>query len=229
MINTAHYPHCYICGETENLTNDHIPPESFFPKGQRQKLFTAHLCHTCHEPLSRDDEVMRFFLSMVDGVSKSGRQIWESEAYPRMQQQPKLWSQIQKYLKIGLVETSNGIEERLLAGLWQSRAIPFIRRLTRGFLYLFYPDCHQGEDIFIVNKMRFNEIAYLLPALSFEERGIGVFEMWHGMATDTKDSTIWIYRFYESTCFACLHGNGNRWKQNLPTGYKEWSGLPKHL
>ena len=65
-------PHCYICGaHTVALTDDHIPPESFFLKGDRRDLFEAPLCEPCHKPLSLDDDLMRFFLSLVDGASES--------------------------------------------------------------------------------------------------------------------------------------------------------------
>src|SRR4051812_16625129 len=72
-------PHCYICGSTENLTEDHIPPEGFFPPGQRKDLLTAPLCRPCHEPLSKMDEKMRIWLSAAGGTSDSGKWIWRNK------------------------------------------------------------------------------------------------------------------------------------------------------
>ena len=224
------HPYCYICGTRDApLTDDHIPPESFFLKGDRRNLFKAPLCEPCHRPLSPDDEVMRFFFSIVDGVSESGRRIFVEKAHPKMRAKPKLWAQVQEYLKPMIVETPAGLEERLVAGLMQSRVIPFIRRITKGLLYLFNPHYDYSKDNFAVSCCQFTEVTDIIPHLKHASRGTEVFDVWYGFATDVESGGIWIYRFYNATCFVCMHGDRPEWQQQFPAGYKEWPKLPKHL
>jgi len=225
-------PHCYICASVDvKLTDDHIPPESFFPDDQRGNLFVAPLCETCHKPLSMDDEVMRWFLTIVEGVSKSGARIFKEKAQPRMKSQPKLWENIKPYLKTKWVTLPSGIiEQRVVAGLLQARAMPFIRRLTKGFLYLFYPDYDYLEDHFtVVGNLRFEDLLSLIAALKHNSRGDNVFDVWHGFTTDGGDGAVWVYRFYDATNFVCFHGKRKKWVQTFSAGYKEWHKLPKFL
>lgn len=172
---------------------------------------------------------MRFFLSLAEGVSESGRKIFNEEAYPKMLAKPKLWAQVKKYMKPQLIQTAVGVEERMVAGLLQSRAIPFIRRITKGFLYLLHPEYDYFEDHFAVNQCRLIDVVNLLPLLRHESRGAEVIDLWHGFAGDTGTSAIWIYRFYSATCFVCMHSKSINWRQKFPPNYKEWPNLPKHL
>ena len=234
MVVSVRAPHrnCYICHRSDvKLTDDHIPPEGFFPEGQREDLFTAPLCEDCHRPLSMDDEIMPFFLASVEGASESASLVWE-KAYERIRAKEKLWNNIKPYLVEKNVRLEDGrIEQRVMAGLLQGRAIPFIRRLTKGFLYLFYPEYDYQNDHFTAGMAQFDRISALLTILKrHEQRGREVFEMWHGQTIDTGDSGAFVYRFYGSIYyFFCFHSKRERYKQEFPSGYEEWPGLPPKL
>jgi hypothetical protein len=51
-------PFCVYCGATENLTEDHVPPQCLFPK-PRPRLIKVPACKACHAPTSKDDEYFR--------------------------------------------------------------------------------------------------------------------------------------------------------------------------
>ncbi len=49
---------CYMC-DNERTSKEHTPPQSFFPKGQRDNLITVPSCSTHNEATSMDDEYAR--------------------------------------------------------------------------------------------------------------------------------------------------------------------------
>ena len=116
----------------------------------------------------------------------------------------------------------------------QSRAIPFIRRLTKGLLYTLHPDYDYFPDYFSVDYERptadtLATIKKLTSALSPLQRGEGTFQVWHGITTDTGDSGAWVYVFYEAVCFVCMHSKRQSFQQKFPQGYAEHPSLPKFL
>jgi hypothetical protein len=227
-------PHCYICGSTVNLTEDHIPPKAFFPIGQRQNLFTADCCEQCHRRLSMDDEAARLWLSSAASASPAGKWIWHNEAFPSLQRKPKLLENVRKFLTHLKKQTPQGIVEATAINFPQARMIPFIRRITKALLYTLYPEYDYFPDHFNV-VYQFETVANvakarsLLPYLTGMSRGIGVFRVWHGIPAEKPAGGLWIYLLYEAVCFICIHGKAELYKPKYPAGYKEWDKLPKHL
>jgi hypothetical protein len=64
--------HCYFCGG-EATGVEHVPPKSFFIKGQREELITVPSCDVHNQQKSKDDEYIRSLLlssSKLDGNEK---------------------------------------------------------------------------------------------------------------------------------------------------------------
>jgi hypothetical protein len=227
-------PHCYICGSINQLTEDHIPPEGFFPPGQRTGLLTAPLCLTCHSPLSKMDEKMRVWLAAAGGASDAGKWIWKNKVLgSTFKRSPKLAAYIrEKHFRpiIG----SNGV---LLGGRFtmpQGCAIPFVRRLTKGMLYLLHPKYDYFPDFLIVDQPqatpdRVAAVGELVSKLPQIEKGNGVFRAWHGITADTGDAGVCVYLFFETVCFLCFFGKSAKFNQRFAEGYSEEPGLPKYL
>lgn len=57
---------CYWCGE-QSTTTEHVPPKSFFPKGQRKNLITVPSCPKHNNHLSKIDERFKLYLSSAGG------------------------------------------------------------------------------------------------------------------------------------------------------------------
>jgi hypothetical protein len=53
---------CYYCGEQAS-TKEHIPPECFFPKGNKVDLFTVPACEEHNNAKSKDDEYVKVLLT----------------------------------------------------------------------------------------------------------------------------------------------------------------------
>jgi hypothetical protein len=231
----AMHPHCYICGSKVNLTEDHIPPKSFFPVGQRQNLFTADCCEDCHRCLSMDDEVARFWLSSAASASPAGKWIWHNEAFPSLQRKPKLLENVRKFVtRLEKRTSQGGSVEASVINFPQARMIPFVRRITKALLYTLYPDYDYFPDFFNVvyqfeTAANVAKVKGLFPYLTGMSRGIGVFRVWHGIPAEKPAGGLWIFIFYEAVCFICIHGKAQLYKPKYPAGYQEWHKLPRHL
>lgn len=209
-------PHCYLCGALDSLTEDHIPPEGFFPPGDRADLITAPLCESCHSPLTKTDESMRVFLA-ASGGSDASKWIWRNKVVgSTFLRSPTLHAYIRQHHFRPLVESATG---RIAAGLLtypQADAIPFIRRLTKGFLYTFHPEYDYFSDHFAVGyNPPVDDLLPMASLLSPVVRGNGVFRLWHGITADTRDAGMCVYLFYNAVCFVCLHGQRDEFKQEF--------------
>jgi hypothetical protein len=228
-------PHCYICGAVEDITDDHLPPKGFFPPTQRDNLITAPLCKRCHTPLAKTDEVMRLWFASPIGRSSAAQWIWEHKVVrSTLPRSPKLLANIQPFLRQIHLRTPNGLIPAMTFSMPQARAIPFIRRLTKGLLYSFYPDYDYFPDFFTVDyRLPTPEakrvIGGLVKNLIRIDRGEGVFSVWHGITQDTRDAGAWVYVFYEAACFICFHGKREMFSQQFSSGYKEDQSLPSSL
>jgi hypothetical protein len=232
QLRPASRPHCYICGSTENLTNDHIPPKGFFPTLQRKDLLTSPLCGSCHPRLAKMDEKMRLWLAAAAGASSSAKWIWRNKVVgSTFKRNPKLVTYIRKKHFRPII--NKGV---LLGGVLtipQGCAIPFFRRLTKGILYALHPDYDYFPDFFTVDYHpetadSVAAIAELVSRLPQLARGNGVFRVWHGTA-DTGDAGVCVYLFFDAVCFVCFHGKAMTFDQQFDKDYSEERDLPKHL
>jgi hypothetical protein len=177
-----------------------------------------------------DDEAMRFWLSSAWDASASGKWVQRNKALPKLGKKPKMLAEVRKHMQPVWVSRSGIITHTEAITFPAARAIPFIRRITKGLLYGFYPEYDYFADSFMVkHELRFHRWEFVLPLLKAESRGDEVFEVWHGLAADTKEAGIWVYRFYGHGIFICMHRHGEKWKQPALPGYKEFAGLPEFL
>jgi hypothetical protein len=228
-------PHCYICGETQNLTKDHIPPKGFFPQDTRKDLITAPLCRDCHSPFTNMDEQMRVWISAgAYATSENAKWIWKNKVVKEtFKRSSKLRKYIvEKHFRKMSVETLTGPVLADIMTMEQGNVHPFIRRLTKGFIYSFYPDHDYSEDNFnVVYQPELSEAVELAKKLSSRSFGEDVCRIWHGLAEDDNTKCgVWIFLFYGAVCFVCFHGDRNLiTSQQTEEGDKENSNLPPKL
>lgn len=220
-------PHCYICGALDNLTADHLPPKGFFPPKDAQDLITAPLCASCHRPLTKDDEAMRMWMSAHAAASPTGKWIFKHKVLgSTIPRNPRLLDNLQPFLE----PTPFGV----IFKVPQSRANPFIRRLTKGLLYSLYPEYDYFADYFVVgyphpSAKTAATVGKLISTLTLTERGKNTFQVWHGITKDTGSGGAWVYLFYGVVCFVCLHSDKASFEQKFPDGYAEHHSLPNYL
>jgi hypothetical protein len=173
---------------------------------------------------------MRFWLSSAKDASESGKWVQRNKALPKLLEKPQMTTQVAKLIKPTFEFRDGAFHDAEEVGMPASRAIPFIRRITKGLLYTFYPDYDYFSDSLRVQfEPKFRRWDNVLRLLTADSRGDDVFQFWHGLASDSRKSGIWIYRFYEHACFVCMHSHLRPWRQSKPPGYKEFHKLPKYL
>jgi hypothetical protein len=73
-------PLCVYCGATDRITNDHVPPKSFFPRPRPNNLRTVPACFACNNTASKDEEYFLAALMFSDaGVTASGKRLWHEK------------------------------------------------------------------------------------------------------------------------------------------------------
>src|SRR5215213_6673611 len=55
---------CYLCQSARATTEDHVPPQCFFPSGD-QKGYTLPACGPCNQAFAKDDEYVRDMFVMA--------------------------------------------------------------------------------------------------------------------------------------------------------------------
>ncbi|MDO8618339.1 MAG: HNH endonuclease [Candidatus Daviesbacteria bacterium] len=195
---------CYLCGSTENLTKDHIPPKNLFPTPKPKNLITVWCCKKCNEKFSLIDESFRVFTSSVINRSQSGTRIWnEKVMQSSFKRSPKLKTATIKSLV--LIETEiNGIkvqETGMTYPIKKTKA--YLVRLTKGFTRYFNPEIDLSDAEFKVSNIIPNQqIVDMLDAKYFYvERGDGVFRMWRMFVKDKGAESLWVYVFYDGLMF----------------------------
>jgi hypothetical protein len=60
---------CIYCGESRNLTSEHVPPQSMFGKPRPDNIVKVPSCYSCNGGFSKDDEY--FQLMLKAGIDKT--------------------------------------------------------------------------------------------------------------------------------------------------------------
>src|SRR5262249_38605493 len=162
---------------------------------------TAPLCRDCHPLLTQMDEQMRAWIAAgASATSNNARWIWKNKVMAStFKRSPKLRQYIvEKHLHKMNLETTRGPIVTDVLTMPQGRVIPFIRRLTKGFLYSFYPDYDYFADNFdVVYRLPTHETVSatteLATHLSRRSFAKDVFDLWHGLTQDSPKSGAWIF------------------------------------
>ena len=197
-------PACYICGRSGADTQDHVIPQSFFPRPRPTTLITLPAHYSCHNRLG--EEYVRAGLA----ESKPAMQLNEGPAGRALRRNEPL----KRDLRASMIRR---IELRSPAGLIvehapgvrldTARFYPLMEKIVRG-LYTHHRDKILPVDVRF--NWAINEALVGGKAALFEEAGIGlvfpgVLEYRYGVATDGKTvTTIWWLRFYGGTAFRCI-------------------------
>lgn len=195
---------CYLCGSTENLTKDHIPPKSLFPSPKPTNLITVWCCKKCNEEFSLIDESFRVFTSSVINRSKSGEWIWDKKVMgSTFKRSPKLKTATIKSL-VPIETEINGIKVKA-AGMTYSiqKTKDYLVRLTKGFTRHFNPEIDLSNAKFKINHIIPNQqiVDMLYQKFFYVEKGNGVFKMWRMFVKDNIPESVWVYVFYDGLMF----------------------------
>lgn len=203
---------CYLCGSTENLTRDHIPPESFFPPPKPTNLITVPCCEKCHKPLCLQDEAFRVWVAAAADKSPAGHWIWEQGVVESsFKRSPKLFDNVRKHVQMSQFRLPDRIVEVPTITIPKERAKIVLIRITKGLLTHFYPQYNFSKDVFKVAcpapiPEHQENIHSLMRVGKHVSRGDGVFDFWHGFTVE-KNGGFWVYFFYQTACCVVTHSS----------------------
>jgi hypothetical protein len=209
---------CYLCGDKENLTRDHIPPENLFPTPRPSNLITVPCCKDCNGSFSKIDEQFRAFITAPINVSATGTDVMRKKVVgSSFKRSPALRKQMGKGAIIGSIPTPLGDLKVPLITVDRQDFDKFFVRLTKGLLATFYPELNYFAAQFTVKQLsQFGSQQQSFPALTSnlitDQRGDGIFRFWRRIAReDGQTAGIWLYQFYDAALFLVYH-------TNAPTG-----------
>ena len=95
----------------------------------------------------------------------------------------------------------------------EARIENFVIRCTKGLLRYFYPDYNYKTAVFRVihvppYETELAKLEGVKNLLKYDARGNGVFQFRHGL-TESKQSGIWLFVFYEAVIYLVAHSNNN--------------------
>lgn len=200
---------CYLCGATDDLTNDHVPPKSFFPTPRPKNLITVRCCRNCNQQFGLDDEAMLIWLSSVDSINDKGKWILNNTVRPKLKKKEKLRKRVAEHIRIETINLPNGPARFPLSYFPDERGDRFMIRLTKGFIRHFHPEYDYSHDKFEVQPAKpFNPSQWehwgniiRIMESSHNSRGDGVIDFWHSLPDEGWEG-VWIYCFYGAVFFA---------------------------
>jgi len=198
---------CYLCGSTENLTRDHIPPLCMFRPPLPANLITVPCCHLCNQSLKLDDEALMIFASGHHAVSKDGMWIWKNKALSSLCRSPKLRANVRKALFEVPVLENQKITTRSAVTLAVSRVERVLIRMTKGLMLHFYPDVSYLDLTYEVEMVLPTQeiVDGLYQTFCYDERGGGTFRFWRGLAAEDRREGVWVYVFFDGMAFYVRH------------------------
>lgn len=213
---------CVYCHSPKDLTRDHIPPKSFFPRPRPTNLITVPCCRNCHEELTGKDEYFRNYLIFspqcrghvaARQLQKSGlRSLQDPNAgelsYPLFNFRNRPWpgnlvSSPPFYYGASVGPDDERIEdviERIIVGLFW--------RETDKYLPLDYSvDVVGSYDSTYMDWQVQQSVRRLRNEKEPANIGEGVFQYWWSWAEHTQPGEAhrsdWMLQFYEGMIFLC--------------------------
>ena len=212
---------CVYCWENDAETTDHVPPKNLFPKPRPSTLVTVPACRDCNEEASKDDEYLRWVLTVGEHVGKNPHASVAGDTSIRAIKRPEA-AGFQKLLmdathKVVLVSPEGDLAERLAYGVDWERVYRVIGRTVKGLYFgetgrALPPDCKPRIYMKTAIESRTGILSGMVSAighlLSQPPKVIseGVFSYWVDFREGYTEASLWCVRFYESFDFVVVTG-----------------------
>ena len=213
---------CVYCRSPKDLTRDHIPPKSFFPKPRPKNLITVLCCGECHSEFTENDEYLRNYLIFSPQCRGhvAARQLQENGL--RSLQDPNAGEFSNPLFTIGNQYWPSSLASSLAPVYGTTvahddeRIEDVIERIVVGLFWKendkYLPDDYAIEIVGSYDHRNWDwPVQQSIHRLQSEEEpvniGEGVFKYWWSWAEQTPPgephTSDWMLRFYEGTTFLC--------------------------
>ena len=219
---------CVFCGAIGYVTNDQVPPRTFFAKPRPSDLIIVPGCKECNHGWSLDDEYFRTALCLSDKTTDERNATAGRDAAIRSLQRKEARGFAKMFLSRTFpkeVYSSGGIYlgKRLGFTVDFERIQKVVAKITRGLFYEasgrilpqnYGVSADSNDTLEQTDPDHLHELqnTVITPLLSTQERiiGDGAFRYRHAIPKDGDGFvSAWALTFYGSMPFLCLSGPGN--------------------
>lgn len=204
---------CVYCDHSRDLTRDHIPPKSLYPKPMPCDLITVPCCYSCNQSFQKDDYLLRYVLTLTVGISENlaAEAVREKviKDFERKEQE-KLRNALGWHIYPDIHPTPYG----LYLGNTIGHNILFQRLdnvLGRIVKALYYFECKiklsknyhpYSVPIYSLKSSAFNKkIMYLLLHQDLQRKNDEVFQYRFYLSRHTPYWSVWLLTFYKKWHF----------------------------
>ena len=203
---------CYLCGSSQNITRDHIPPEGFFPPDSKQNLITVPCCRKCNDSYKLDDQATRLWLASCRLCSDQAKWIWENKVTKTFQRSAKLKTHLARFVGSKTFNTPSGQIQVPTVANYSGQVDRFLIRICKGMFAYLLPEFDYSKTNFQVMNLlptpvNRQMLEGILPVLKHEARGGTVFKVWYDVLKERPDTGLFILMFYHGACFVVFFGD----------------------
>jgi hypothetical protein len=150
VSNSKKHPEkCVYCGHDPGITDDHVPPKSFFPQPRPSNLITVPACNKCNSSVGMDEDyfLATFMFSEV-GITDAGKILWKQRLHRMFRRNLGLRRRIAKGLSYRPVVTPTGIYlgRRMALQFDEGRFDRVVQKIVRGLYYFEYGESPGSRD-----------------------------------------------------------------------------------
>ena len=204
------------------MTDDHVPPRSFYPRTPPKNLITVPSCETCNKTFAKDDDYARLVLTTAEGrVGNTSRNelLPIVKRFAEREESKRILKTVYESLRPAYYETPGGIivqgQQFVLEG---ERLDTFAKRVVKALFYrekryrlpddcsihaINYRRMREFEDLAGPNK---DFYVFILAELAeyAERRSWGdVFGYSWVQSPNHSDATWWLLDFYGKPLYLC--------------------------
>jgi hypothetical protein len=206
---------CVYCCNNPGMTQDHVPPKSFFPRPRLSDLITVPCCQQCNQGAGKDEEFfLATFMFSEAGSTHAGKQLWAEKLDRTYQKNLGLRKTIARALSHKQIWTPTGLYlgRRMTIKIDHPRLERVVEKIVRGLYYREYgnplPADTEVMTIFLNTEAKFHAAQQYFPELGAGIRmWPGIFEYSRNRLLESPEQSMWLMRFYSWAYFWAITGD----------------------
>lgn len=203
---------CVYCAKNPGVTDDHVPPKSFFPQPRPSNLITVPACNKCNSGAGKDEDYfLATFMFSEAGITDAGKTLWRQRLHRMFSKNLGLRRKIASGISHRRVATPGGIYlgRRMAIQFDERRFDRVVQKIVRGLYYFEYGETLPADTkvmtLFLSTKARFETFVACAHQLGWGKRQWpGIFEYRCNRAPGVPQGSMWLMRFYGNTHFCAI-------------------------
>jgi hypothetical protein len=224
---------CIYCGSQGPVTDDHVPPRSFYPQNPPKNLITVPCCSVCNSEFAKNDDYVRLVLTTTEGAMGNPARdelIPAVKRFAERQESKRILKSLYGSLESGYYPNAAGLfvrrENFIVEG---ERLDGFAKRVVKALF--FREKGHRLPDGYLliaINHRRMEEIERssgdnrdFWPFVITELIERGQRQAWGDVfayswiqSANDPDATWWLLEFYGTPQYLC-----STWSESAAAGW----------